>query len=327
MKYLNLTKHILTLLVFALVFSACEKAKTDEPLGTAGTTIVKLIKGGSPATIAKRPVAFANTPSTFVAVDLRRDIPNETELNKTMKIVIKDDTAAVNFFNADTVSTNPNATNPGQQFYVKLPTAYYTIGASTPKTGGQGGVFNITLNPGDFSKEILITIPDATVLDPSTLYALGFTIQSVDAGGKISESKSVLVEVGAKNILHEDLKWDFFRWNLAAASVGIPTAPRSSGWDNDPITLTTIAGNANEIPSGYFTQPRYRLTFTDNGGTATNFVLTVNPADEAGLAAAGITYVNRPVILQADFAAKKYKFAYQVFNGTAFRYIVDYYHP
>ncbi|MEI9955102.1 MAG: hypothetical protein WDM90_02015 [Ferruginibacter sp.] len=80
-----------------------------------------------------------------------------------------------------------------------MPAAWYTIGASTPKTGGSGGTFNITIPAGEFAQPILITIPDATVLDPSTQYGLGFTITSVDASGKISTTNTTVFQVGAKN--------------------------------------------------------------------------------------------------------------------------------
>lgn len=168
----------------ALIFSACDKAATTEPLGTAGTTLVKIIGAGTPASVVKKPVDFVPTPSKLLLVELRRDIPNETELNKTMVVTVKDDTAAV------------RAANPA---YLQLPTAWYTIQTDGVKTGGQGGVFTFTFKPGEYAKEIYITIPNATLFNPSALYGLGFTITSADAGSKLSTQKSVVVEIGAKN--------------------------------------------------------------------------------------------------------------------------------
>ena len=82
MKYLKFARHIAILAVGALVFSACKKDKLASPMGDAGQTLVKIINGGTPASIVKKPVDFVPTPSTVLAVELRRDIPNETELNK-----------------------------------------------------------------------------------------------------------------------------------------------------------------------------------------------------------------------------------------------------
>ena len=326
MKYLNLTKQIACVALFALIFTACKKAVVSTPMGDAGQTLVKILDGGTPYGFGKIAFPFINTPSTAKAVDIRRDIPSETELNKEMTVIVKDDTAMISFFNRDTVSSNPNRTNPGKLVYTKLPSAWYTVGASTPRTA-PGGTYTVKFSAGEFAKSIYITIPDATLFDPSTTYALGFTILSADAGGKISTQKGMLVAIGAKNIVHEDLSWDFFRWNLAALQTSQPPPPVSSGFTNAPTTLTTISANAVEVPSGYFIQPRYRLTFTNVGGVATNFVLSFNPSDLAALNAAGVTIVDGPNILLADFAAKKYRFQYQVFNGSAFRYLIDYYHP
>lgn len=310
MKYLNITKQFASLALVALAFTSCDKVKVTDPVGDQGQTLVKILGGGSPAAIKSNPLDFVPTPATFVGADLRRDLPNNAELNKTMNIVVKDDTAAV------------RAANPA---YVILPASFYTL--NVPKTGGSGGTFNVTFKPGEFARQIIVTVPDATLLDPSTKYALAFTITSADGGGVITNSKSIIVEIGAKNIVHENLKWDFFRWNLAALPSALPTIPRSSGWDGDPVTLATIAANANEAPSGYFIQPRYRLTFTNSGGIATNFTLAFNPTDLAALNAAGVTVLNGgPVIEIADFATKHYRFSYVVFNGSAWRYLVDDYH-
>ncbi len=184
MKYLNFTKQFASLAAAALIFSACDKVESPAPLGDQGTTLVKIIGGGSPSNVIKKPVDFLPVPSKLLVVELRRDIPNESELNKTMVVTIKDDTAAV------------KAANSG---YLHLPTAWYTLQTTGVKTGGQGGTFTFTFKPGEYSKEIFVTIPDATLFNPSALYGLGFTITTADAGGKISTQKSVVIEIGAKN--------------------------------------------------------------------------------------------------------------------------------
>ncbi len=191
MKYLNITKQLSALGLVALLFTACDKTAITAPLGDAGLTLVTILEGGSPATLIKDPIAFVTTPTTLTkgVVDIRREVANAADLAKTMTVIIKDDTAAV------------RAANPA---YVNFPTAYYTLTVAdgVTKVGGIGGTFTFTFKPGEFAKQIYINIPNATLLDPSTLYGLGFTITSVDAGGKIATAKSVVVEIGAKN------KWD-----------------------------------------------------------------------------------------------------------------------
>ncbi len=184
MKYLNLTKSFAIIAITSLVFIACKKAKVTTPLGDAGQTLVKILSGSTPAAVAKMPVDFVNTPTRLLVVELRRDVPNEAELNKTMIVTVKDDTAAVR-------AANPN--------YILLPTAWFTVQTDGVKTGGQGGTWTFTFLPGQFAKEIYITIPDATLFNPSSLYGLGFTIMTADQNGVISSQKSVVVEIGAKN--------------------------------------------------------------------------------------------------------------------------------
>src|SRR5882724_7486045 len=135
MKYLNIKRSIAFLAVTALFVTSCKKVEVPESMGTAGQTVVKLVGGGTAASpgILKNPIDFKPIPITMVAADLRRDISNETALNTVMHVVVKDDTAAV------------RVANPS---YVILPAAWYTIGPNTPKTGGKGGVFNITIPSG-----------------------------------------------------------------------------------------------------------------------------------------------------------------------------------
>ena len=185
MKYFLKTSKFLGLVAGAMILlNSCDKPKTVVNVGDGGQTVVKVVGGGDPASIVKNPVDFVPTPTVVLAADVRRDIANNTELNRIMHVTVTDDTAAV-------TAADPN--------YVHLDPSWYTVGAGTPKTGGEGGTYDVTFAAGEFAKQIYITIPDATVLDPSSLYGLGFTITTADANGKISQSRSVVIEIGAKN--------------------------------------------------------------------------------------------------------------------------------
>ena len=178
---INTLKVLLMLFIAGTLFS-CEK-KTKEPPSTR-KTIVKILGGGTPVGISKKPVDFVPVPAKLLAVDLRREPNDESGLFSTMNVVVTDDPAAV-------TAANPN--------YIILPDAWYTIQSEAPKVGGPGGTFSFVFKPGEFVKEIYITLTDPTLLNPSALYGLGFTITSVDASGQISNAKSIVVEIGAKN--------------------------------------------------------------------------------------------------------------------------------
>lgn len=168
-----------------LMLTSCIKNNVT-PLGEEGKTFIKILGGGTPAQIKKNPVDFVNAPQRILVADIRKDPNSSDALNTSTVVIIKDDTAAV------------RAANPA---YLQFPTAWYTLEAETPKVGGQGGTWTFEFKPGDFAKQIYISIPNATLFNPSALYGLGFTITTV-TNGVISHSKSVIVEIGAKN------QWD-----------------------------------------------------------------------------------------------------------------------
>jgi len=175
---------ILVFLTLAMGFTACIKEEVT-PLKDEGSTFVKILGGSSPSSLVSNPIDFVTTPQTIVVCDVRKDAANSADLSKSTTVTIKDDTAAVR-------AMNPN--------YLQLPSNFYTLtGSGVTKTGGMGGNYTVSFNSGDFAKEIKITIPNAQVLNPSRLYALGFTITGVTADSKISFEKSLVVEIGAKN--------------------------------------------------------------------------------------------------------------------------------
>ena len=181
---MNMKSSILVFLTLAVGFTACIK-KEVTPLKDEGSTFVKVLGGSSPAVIKSNPIDFVTTAQTITVCDVRKDAANSGDLNKSTTVTIKDDTAAVR-------AANPN--------YLQLPSNFYTlVGNGVTKSGGMGGNYTVSFSPGDFAKEIRITIPNAQLLNPSRLYALGFTITGVSADSKISFEKSIVVEIGAKN--------------------------------------------------------------------------------------------------------------------------------
>ncbi len=170
------------LFITVTVISCIKKEVT--PLNNEGSTLVKILGGGSPAELKKNPIDFINQPQQLLVCDIRRDAHDNSSLNAVTTVVVKDDTAAV------------SAANPA---YLHFPAAWYSIQSETAKTGGSGGTWTFEFKPGEFAKQIRITIPDATLLNPSALYGLGFTIATISGDGKISTSRSVVVEIGAKN--------------------------------------------------------------------------------------------------------------------------------
>ncbi len=194
---MKLLKNTLVFAAVALAFTACKKTATTEPLNGAGQTIVKFVftdGANNPNGIADTANGKASgyqlynidlvpTPQTVEVADIRRDVPNNTELNRPMTIIVQNDPGAVTAYSSD---------------LTPLPDDSYT-----PSLPLSGTSYTLNMAPGELAKTIKITIPDVTSLDLSTRYALGFTITAVDADGHIATfQRSLVVEIGTKN------QWD-----------------------------------------------------------------------------------------------------------------------
>jgi hypothetical protein len=288
MKYLNLTKSLATIAMFSLIFTACKKAKVATPMGDAGQTLVKILGGGTPAAAFPRPIDFVNTPTKILAVEVRRDVPSETELNKIMVVTVKDDTAAVRAAGR-----------------LHMPTAWYTVAVDGGvKTGGQGGTFTITFQPGEFSKSIFVTVPDATLLDPSLVYGLGFTVMTADQGAKLSTQKAAVVEIGAKNAYDGIYSVESgFVQRYGGPGPTNPvccdnlTGPLGPG--NDDVILFTTGAQTVGIPtSSQVGRLTWSYLTTPNSGVAgiDGIRLTVNPAtyQVSSMSSGNATFANFP---------------------------------
>ena len=185
MNFKNSTlKTLLIVGIVALVFG-CKKPDIPEQAEGKGSTIIRMPPGTG---FRLASIDLVATSQTFSLVDIYRDTPGEAELNSSTKVVIKEDASVIAAYNT------AHSTS-----YIALPATAFTIDPSNPKLGND---YTLTFNPGEFYRQLKITVPDATVLDPNKKYALGFKIASVD-NGKISASeKEVVVEVGLKN------RWD-----------------------------------------------------------------------------------------------------------------------
>lgn len=224
MKYLNFsTKQLPVILGAVVLFSACKKVEDFQPIGGTGTTILKMLGGGKVGAAGQKTVAisFVNTPTTIAIADVRRDASNDAGLASAVTVTIKDDTAAVRAAG-----------------YVALNPAWYSLsGAGVTKAGGVGGTYTVTFQPNEIAKEIRITIPNATVLDPSSLYGLGFTIQTSSFGAVSVASQSFVGVVGAKNAYDGIYQCTFSNYHPSS----------NPGYTGDVTDVHMITTGANKV--------------------------------------------------------------------------------
>jgi len=213
----NILSGTFFFVLLLVVFSSCEKEKNNPaPLGDAGQTIVKFFftdgenpngipdtANGVSAGIESASVEILSTPQHIVIGDLRRDVPNNTELNKTMIVQVSNDPGAVTSYD--------NTLSP-------LPYSAFVPDDANPLTGDS---YTITFNPGDFAKDIKITLPDVASLDLSKKYAIGLKITSVDGDAKISTlQKTLVLRLTVKN------EWDG-EYHSSLGYFYHPTVPRA----------------------------------------------------------------------------------------------------
>jgi hypothetical protein len=167
---------------------------------------------------------------------------------------------------------------------------------------------------------VYLTIYPAKV-DPSQNYMLPVTL--TDASGlSISSNFSTAYFHMIGNPLAGNYTWNFTRWNNQTGT-GTPSGASFTGNTQTmlPVDPTTVS-----VKTGYYKQPQYVLSFTNNGGTLSNFSLSFNPDDVTNLFTAdGITITDGPYIDLADPVSKHFKFHYIVWNGSAYRYLIDEY--
>jgi len=233
---INIINMILPVLFIVSMLFSCVRKDNFFSSNSPSTrkAVIEILDGGTPAIVKKNPIDFVNISQRLLAIDLRRDANDPADLNTTMTVVVKDDTAAAHAVN---------------QNYVFMPSSWYTLDSESPKVGGVGGAFTFVFKPGEFAKQIYIVIPDATKLDPSALYGFGFTITSITGSGIISSSKSLVVEVGAKNVydgIYTVVSGTVTRYTAP----GVPAGDALSGslGGNPDVYMITLGATTVGIP-------------------------------------------------------------------------------
>jgi Domain of unknown function (DUF1735) len=153
-------------------------------------------------------------------------------------------------------------------------------------------------------------------------YMLPISIKTTPAGSTISSNYKTIYWHLVGNPIAGIYNWDWTRWNNGTGT----GAPTGTSFVGQSTVLAPDNGTTVEVPSGYYTQPRYVITFTNNGGVLSNFAVSLNASDISGFGAAGITITSGPNILIADPVNGIYEFQYSVSSGGNPRYLIDKYY-
>ncbi len=122
--------------------------------------------------VNKVNIFIKSTTQTIDLVEVKRDSASHEALNRVNTIILKDDPSVITAYNA------ANGTN-----YISLPAGTFTTEGPVQHVGD---TWTVTIAPGERSAIIKIKINDASAINFRNKYALGLTIVSSNAGGKVS---------------------------------------------------------------------------------------------------------------------------------------------
>lgn len=229
MKTLKIATGVL--FIAALMVSCVPKSET---MGDAGQTLVKL----SPSGFTLLALDAKTSAQTGVLFEVRRDVHSQAALNSATTVVLTfdTDTSLLKQYNEDEETE-----------FIPLPVSLAT---TTPAL--TAGKVTLQFGPGEFSKAITVSVPNATLFDFSKQYALAYTLTEVSGTGVISEGsdKTVIAQVLVKN------KYDG-KYTVTANSDMIDiVVPTLTGWYPFTYELETSGENSCTClltDPGYFT--------------------------------------------------------------------------
>ena len=148
-------------------------------------------------------------------------------------------------------------------------------------------------------------------------YMLAATVVN-NAGYSISKNFGHIYFHTIGNPIAGAYLWEFIRYNNQDGS-GSPSTHNTG----QPATFAPISPTVVSVPTGYYTQPNYLISFKNTGGVLSNFAAVIDPAQIPDyFTAGGVSIVTGPTItVSAD--RKSFTLKYVVFNGSAYRNITD----
>lgn len=302
MKRINHQHKLLTtgagLFIIAFLLNSCVKSRSGET-NFSGLKPVVLIPEGGLNAFGSAALTFPSSDATDTAwFHVNYAATNVATTDETITLAV-DQTALQNY----------NSTSATQ--YSLFPDSIYSF-TSTSVTVKKGNNYSDPVP--------LVIYPDK--VDPTQSFMLPISIKGGPAGSTISSNFGTIYYHLIGNPIAGAYLWDWHRWNAADTSGAAATIVLAA-----PTVFAPDDPNTVEVPSGYFSQPRYIIHFDNNGGVLSNFTVSLNAADiTANFPANGITVTSGPTIVVADPVNHVYEFTYTVSSGGNPRAFTDKYY-
>jgi hypothetical protein len=299
---------IVVLFFTAVTFSACLKDKPNTDFSVTQSTYIAEISTASTSGTTDAPASGlayftganlsfsgANDPdSEFFTVNIASDYPPTKSIALTLGV---DQQALSNY----------NASGPPTPFTVFPDSTFdFTVKTGTVKAGYRLDTFWVVFHP--------------LKIDPTQSYMLPISITSAP-GTTISGNMGTIYFHAIGNPLAGNYNQEWIRYNNAGGT-GTPAYDEQIG----PSPFTPITPTEISVTSG--TGVAYQLSFTNTGGTLSNFSVAFPSSGAGSASAAGITITSGPTIVLADPVNKKFTFNFTYLNGSgAPRNITDIFTP
>ena len=251
------------------------------------------------------------------------------------------DIAGLAYFGRAVIGNLPDT----QQFYINLASAN-TLGHDVSVTIGVDASLIDTYNADDANAVKYELLPDSDYallktagtivkgqridsfqiaffkdrIDATKNYMLPITITDGD-GVLISGNQGTIWFHAIGNPIAGSYNWEWIRWN-AADTTGTPTYD----FDYSPALFSPRDPTTIEVPSGYFYQARYIITFENNGGTLSNFQVTFDQDDIGTYYTPNGVSMNDPVFVFADPISGQYRIYSVASTSSGPRNLIDFYY-
>lgn len=152
-------------------------------------------------------------------------------------------------------------------------------------------------------------------IDPSKsfMYPLAPTV----TGTNVSKNFGHIYFHTIGNPMAGPYTWDFYRYPTLTSTY--PTGYDGASFFGHSATALPVNPKVFTVPTGYYTQPNYLVSFTNTGGVLSAFKAVIDPAMVPAYFTAGnVSIVQNPVITVTP-DNKKITLNYVAFNGSAYR--------
>jgi hypothetical protein len=300
-------KKLFAFLMVAMTMASClkEGAKnidTENPTGSIVT--LQFIENGSGSTINSGMQYFSGGALTYPGthesdtatynVNLAGPTTLSTDLTVTVGV---DATKVLENFKGDAID------------YSLMPDSLYKFMSKTAviKAGQRTATLKIVFYP--------------SKIDVTKSYNLPVVIK--DAGGKtISGNFGIIHFHVIGNPIAGAYNWDYERRNNQTGT----GSPAGGTFYGEHVVFSPVNPTSVKVPTGYYVQPNFLLSFKNTGGVLSDFKAVIAPDEiEGAYTLNGITVATQPVVtVSSDL--KTIEIRHVVFNGSAYRYNIDTYY-